>query len=103
MNTFVKKFCRQLLLLNVLALYVWAQSDTASISGFVRDPSQGSIANATVVVRNESTGLERRATTNETGYYIISSLPPGFYTVVVEAAGFKKFEKTNNKLDANIA
>src|SRR5229473_3299621 len=81
----------------------FGQSDTASISGFVRDPSSSSVPNATVVIKNEVTGIERRTTTNESGYYIVSNLPPGLYTVTVEAAGFKKYEKTNNKLDANIA
>ena len=31
------------------------------------------------------------------------NLPPGFYTVTAEAPGFKRFEKTQNKLDPNIA
>ena len=82
---------------------LFAQSDTASITGFVRDPSGGVIPNANVVITNEATGAERRAVTNESGYYIISSLPAGFYTVSVEATGFKKYEKTRNKLDPNIA
>lgn len=86
-----------------LSAVMFAQSDTASMTGFVRDPSSGTVPNATVVVKNETTGIERRATTNEAGYYIVSNLPPGFYTVTVEAAGFKKYEKVNNKLDANIA
>src|SRR4051794_30733733 len=97
---------RSILLFNVALLLVgavaYAQSDTASITGIVRDPSSGSVPNSTVVVRNEATGVERRATTNETGFYIVSNLPPGFYSITVEAPGFKKFEKTQNKLDANI-
>ena len=51
-------------------------------------------------------GVERsagRVTTNEAGYYVISSLPPAFYTVTAEAPGFKRFEKTQNKLDPNIS
>ena len=86
----------------VLSTSLFAQSDTASIAGTVRDPSSGSVPNATVTIRNEATGLERRATTNEGGYYIVSNLPPGTYTVTVEAAGFKKFERTNTKLDPNL-
>lgn len=31
----------------------------------------------------------------------MTNLPPGVYTVTVEAAGFKKFESTHNKLDPN--
>jgi hypothetical protein len=82
---------------------IYAQSDTAAISGFVRDPSNAVVANVSVVVVNEATGVERRATTNSQGYYIVSSLPPGYYTVSAELTGFKRFEKTQNKLDPNIA
>ena len=85
-----------------ICLSTFAQSDTASIAGTVRDPSSAAVPNATVVVKNEATGLERRVTTNEVGYYIVSNLPPGLYTITVEAAGFKKVERTNNKLDPNI-
>jgi len=85
------------------AVISFAQSDTASITGYVRDPSSRTVPNATITVKNETTGIERRSTTNESGYYIVSNLPPGQYTVAVEAPGFKKYEKTNNQLDANLA
>lgn len=91
------------LALAAVSTSLFAQSDTASMSGYVRDPSTGTVPNASVVIKNEATGIERRTTTNETGYYIISNLPPGYYTVTVEAPGFKKYEKTNNKLDPSIA
>jgi hypothetical protein len=80
-----------------------AQSDTASLGGLVKDPTGAVIANANVTVRNEATGLERKTQTNETGTYIVPSLPPGYYTVTVEATGFKKAVRTQNKLDANVA
>src|SRR5437870_717253 len=75
-----------------------AQSDLGSISGFVKDPSGGSIPNAKVTVRNESR-VERTATTNESGYYVITNIPPGTYTVTVEAAGFKTYSGSGNKLN----
>jgi hypothetical protein len=87
----------------LISVLCFAQSDTAQLSGSVRDPSQAVVANAKVVVRNEATGLTRSAETNEQGYYTITSLPPGYYTVTVEAAGFKKYSSTNNKLDPNLA
>jgi len=82
---------------------LFAQSDTAAISGFVKDATGSVVPAASVSVRNEATGLERRITTNEGGYYVATSLPPGYYTVTVEKAGFKKYVKTQNKLDANIS
>jgi hypothetical protein len=80
----------------------FAQSDTAQISGFVKDPSGSTVPGASIRVRNEATGVERRATSNEAGYYVVTNLPPGFYTVTVEATGFKRFVKTQNKLDASL-
>jgi hypothetical protein len=69
-----------------------------SISGFVKDPSGAIVPRAQVVARNQ-TGLERQATTNDSGYYIITNVPPGMYSISVEAPGFKKFGSTGNKLD----
>ncbi len=78
----------------------FSQSDTAQISGFVRDPSGLGIPGAGVTVTNETTQLERKAVTNDQGYYVVASLSPGYYTIAVEMEGFKKFVKTRNKLDA---
>ncbi len=66
----------------------------------VKDPSGAAVAGAKVVVTNEGTGFERRVSTNETGFYTATNLAPGYYTVSVEAAGFKTFTKTRNKLEA---
>src|SRR5436309_8435434 len=75
-----------------------AQSDLGRISGFIKDPSGATIPNAKVTVRNNS-GVERQATTNESGYYIITNGAPGFYTVTAEAPGFQRYQFTDNKLD----
>ena len=77
---------------------LFAQSDLGRISGFVKDPSGATVANAKVTVRN-NTGVERQATTNESGYYVISNVPPGLYIMTAEATGFQKFESKDNKLD----
>lgn len=82
----------------VFSLPVLAQSDLGSIRGFVKDPSGAVVPAAKVTARN-ATGLERRTTTNESGYYNITNIPPGFYSISIEATGFKKFETSNNKLD----
>ncbi len=87
-----------LMLTVLLSVTLYAQSDLGSISGFVKDPTGATVPGAKVTVRNP-TGLERSATTNESGYYTITNIPPALYTVTVEATGFKKFESSNNKLD----
>jgi predicted heme/steroid binding protein len=75
-----------------------AQSDLGTISGFIKDPSGASVPNAKITVRNKS-GVERQATTNESGYYAMTNVPAGFYTMDVEAPGFQRYESTGNKLD----
>jgi hypothetical protein len=77
---------------------LFAQSDLGTISGFVKDPSGGTIAGAKVTIQNKS-GVGRQATTNESGYYTITNVPPGLYSVSVEASGFKKFQSNEDKLD----
>jgi len=81
---------------SVTALF--AQSDLGRISGFVKDPSGATIPNAKITVQNKS-GLQREATSNESGYYTITNVPPGFYTVTVEATGFERYVSTDDKLD----
>src|SRR5438046_10580434 len=80
----------------------FTQTDLGSISGFVKDPSGAVIPKAKVTVKNES-GLERQAVTNDSGYYTITNIPPAFYTISVEVAGFKKYQSKSNKLDASAA
>ena len=92
-------FIRAALLLALACLALFAQSDLGSITGFVKDPTGATIPNATVTVRNEATGAERKATTNESGSFTVTNIPAGFYTVDVEAKGFKKFQSAHNKLD----
>jgi len=75
-----------------------AQSDLGTISGFIKDPSGASVPNAKITVRNKS-GVERQATTKESGYYAMTNVPAGFYTMDVEAPGFQRYESTGNKLD----
>src|SRR6266849_6955803 len=77
-----------------------AQSDLGRISGFIKDPSGATVPNAKVTVRN-NIGVERQVTTNESGYYVVTNVPPGLYTMIAEAAGFHRFETTSNKLDPN--
>src|SRR5260370_2732699 len=84
----------------VCSAMLFAQSHLGRISGFIKDPSGATVPNAKVTVRN-NIGVERQVTTNESGYYVVTKDPPGLYTMITEAAGFHRFETTNNKLDPN--
>ena len=62
----------------------------ASIQGTVLDPEGNAIAGCKVQVVEQSTGLTRETVTSDQGFYRIAELPPGQYTVTVEAPGFNK-------------
>jgi hypothetical protein len=61
----------------------------ATIVGTVTDPSGGSVPTVTIRVTNEGTGFTREVSTNEAGYYRVTPLNPGSYSVGVEMTGFK--------------
>ncbi len=62
---------------------------TGQIVGTITDPSKASVAQATVTVTNEATGVARTVKTSAEGDYVVPLLPPGTYSVTVEAPGFK--------------
>ena len=72
----------------------WAQVNTASLTGLVKDPSDALIVDATVRARNTATGIDRVVQTNSSGYYFLANLPVGTYEISVEKAGFQKTVST---------
>lgn len=82
---------------------LFGQSDSASISGFVKDPSGGVVPEAQVTLINEATGIERRTKTAENGYYVFTPVSSGVYTITAEHQGFKKSSLKQSKVDANMA
>ncbi|PYT75247.1 MAG: carboxypeptidase regulatory-like domain-containing protein [Acidobacteria bacterium] len=62
---------------------------TGQIVGTITDPSKAAVASATVTVTNEATGVARTVKTTAEGDYVVPLLPPGTYSVTVEAPGFK--------------
>src|SRR5215207_3377304 len=87
-------------LLLACALAASAQEGTATLRGTVLDANGAAVPGAQVSIVNQETGLNRRtATTGEDGEYVFTSLTPGLYRIMVEAAGFKRSLKENVKLD----
>ena len=95
------QFCKISATFRLIAACVLAQSDLGSIVGFAKDPSGAVIPKAKVIVTSEGTGEARSTETNESGYYVVTNLPPGVYTVTAEAQGFKKFVSGQNRLQPN--
>jgi len=69
---------------------LWAQKDTGTIVGLVRDASGAFVAGAKVTVTDDDRGIASTFSTNDAGEYVASPLRIGRYTVNVEKTGFKK-------------
>ena len=66
-----------------------AQVTTATLQGLVLDPSGAAIPGAEVTLSNEATGQELSGASSMAGEFAITFVPPGTYTVLLTAEGFK--------------
>jgi Outer membrane receptor proteins, mostly Fe transport len=79
------------------ALSTSAQTSNGTIVGTVTDKSGAVVPKAKVKGTSEDVGIVREAETDSTGSYRLENLPPGRYTVAVQADGFSQFQ--TNKVD----
>jgi hypothetical protein len=90
-----RRFAEQYLLLLFIAVAllsgtaVYAQSDTATISGRITDQSGAVLIEAHVEVTDVSTGVSLSTVTNSDGIYVFPNLHPGLYRMVVKQDGFR--------------
>ena len=77
-------------------------STTGSIEGTVTDTNGAAVPGVSVKVSSVNAISAQTATTDSNGRYKVLNLPPGKYSVSVEAdKGFAKFEK--NEVEVNLA
>ncbi len=72
-----------------ISLAVFAQDFRATLQGTVTDPQAANVSNATVVLTNAETGVERTTTTKDDGFYAFPYLSTGTYSLSVKASGFR--------------
>src|SRR5437870_3334430 len=75
----------------VVAPTAGAQSTTAQISGTIKDQSGAVLPGVEVTVTQTATGAKRTAVSNETGNYVLASLPLGPYMLEAALPGFKSY------------
>ncbi len=78
-----------------------AQTSMGRISGTVTDSSNASIADAKVTVVNVDTRAARTAATEANGFYTVTNLPIGNYTLDVSKQGFKTASHSGVLLSAD--
>jgi hypothetical protein len=93
----------------VLALLVFpftaaAQTTTSTIEGTVADAKKAVVAGAQVTVKNAALGIERTVQTDAGGFFRVTALPAGVYSVAVSATGFapRNFENIEVTLNRTL-
>ena len=77
----------------LLTTTIWAQS-TAQINGGVRDQSGAVLPGVEVTATQTATGARRQVITDETGSFLIPSLPIGPYMLEATLPGFRTYVQT---------
>jgi hypothetical protein len=75
-----------------------AQVQTSELHVVVKDSKGAVVGGATVTAAESGRGFSRTASTSAEGQAILLSLPPGVYSVTVEAAGFAKMVNSSVRL-----
>src|SRR5215813_1272648 len=88
-------------LLTLCSPFAFAQQETATITGEVRDANGSVVSKATITVTNVETNVSIKSETNDQGLYTVPSLKPGPYSITVEKAGFKKSVREGMTLQVN--
>src|SRR5438128_11225810 len=86
----MKRIILAMFLLVVTCGDIWGQA-TAQISGSVKDQSGSALPGVEVTVTQTATGAKRTAVSNETGNYVLASLPLGPYMLEAALPGFKSY------------
>ena len=67
----------------------WSQTQLATVSGTITDPSGAVVPGVSVTIVSQGTGLKRSALTDTAGEYRFAGLPTGNYSLRIEKTGFQ--------------
>ena len=67
----------------------WSQTQLATVSGTITDPSGAVVPGVSVTIVSQGTGLKRSTLTDTAGEYRFAGLPTGTYSLRIEKTGFQ--------------
>jgi hypothetical protein len=104
MNRFVRfvSFAGVVAVVFLGTLAAWA-AITGSISGVVTDPSGAVVPGVTVLATAVSTNVQSTAVTDGKGFYNLPALSIDTYNISTSQSGFRDYQQTGVKIDANSA
>jgi len=100
-RTELRKIFGLIAVILLLSLRGFGQATTAELSGTVQDASGAVVPGAQVIANNIATNIAHSTISEKSGHYVLGQLPPGDYTLTVEAKGFSKLVQTGLSLQVN--
>src|SRR5499426_1511982 len=74
--------------LSLIAAPALAQTTVSTIEGTIKDAQGSVVAGAQVTLKSAALGIERTATSDAAGFYRITALPAGNYSLTISHSGF---------------
>jgi hypothetical protein len=93
--------CAALAISILMPALLSAQGASGRIVGRVADPTGAVLSAVKISLVNEATGINREATTSDSGDFTFVDVAPGTYTVQFELTGFKKNLQKGVIVDVN--
>jgi hypothetical protein len=88
-------------ILFAMPVMLLGQGYFGTLSGNITDPSGAVVPGAKVTLVDQQKGYKFAATSDNSGRYVFTSIPPGLYTVSAEVEGFDKTVRTNITLNVS--
>ena len=83
----------------VFAACAFGQTATGILQGRVTDPTGAAVADSSVIIENQRTGVKQTLKTNGEGLFVQTFLIPSEYQVTVEKPGFQKSQTRDVRID----
>jgi len=90
-----------MLLCVIAAPRALSQTTVSTIEGTIKDARGSVVSGAQVVVKSTALGIERTATSDENGFYRVTALPAGIYSMAITHTGFATRNFDNIELTLN--
>jgi len=98
----LQKSLRLLLAISLfIPLMLFAQGYFGTVSGSITDPSGALVPGAKVTLVDQQKGYQFTASSDASGRYLFTSIPPGLYSVSAEATGFQKTLRTGIQVNVS--
>ncbi len=88
-------------ILFTIPMMLFGQGYFGTLSGEITDSSGAVVPGAKVTLVDQQKGYHFAATSDNTGRYVFTTIPPGLYSVFAELQGFEKAVRTNITLNVS--